>query len=70
MHVPDIHWIVADDNQSCNAMVAKLLKKFGKFIIYSYHNKTNFTEDIWQLCWGLTFPHCMIIASVAARQQQ
>ncbi|PSN51915.1 Galactosylgalactosylxylosylprotein 3-beta-glucuronosyltransferase S [Blattella germanica] len=29
MHVPDIHWIVADDNQSCNAMVAKLLKKFG-----------------------------------------
>ena len=29
MHVPDIHWIVADDNRSCNAMVAKLLRKFG-----------------------------------------
>lgn len=29
MHVPSIHWIVADDNQACNVMVAKLLKKFG-----------------------------------------
>jgi len=34
MHVPNIHWIVADDNQSCNVMVAKLLKKFGKFNSY------------------------------------
>ncbi|KAK7862681.1 hypothetical protein R5R35_000925 [Gryllus longicercus] len=29
MHVPNLHWIVADDNQACNDMVTKLLKKFG-----------------------------------------
>ena len=34
MHVPNIHWIVADDNRSCNVMVEKLLKRFGKFNSY------------------------------------
>ncbi|KAE8752765.1 hypothetical protein FOCC_FOCC000503 [Frankliniella occidentalis] len=29
MHVPNLHWIVADDNRLCNAMVMELLKKFG-----------------------------------------
>lgn len=29
MHVPSIHWIVADDNRSCNDMVGRLLQKFG-----------------------------------------
>lgn len=30
MHVPNLHWILADDNRLCNAMVMELLKKFGK----------------------------------------
>ncbi|XP_071438860.1 galactosylgalactosylxylosylprotein 3-beta-glucuronosyltransferase S-like isoform X2 [Hetaerina americana] len=29
MHVPNLHWIVADDNSSCNDMILKLLKNFG-----------------------------------------
>ncbi|KAG8226698.1 hypothetical protein J437_LFUL005514, partial [Ladona fulva] len=28
MHVPNLHWIVADDNVACNDMIYKLLKKF------------------------------------------
>ncbi|XP_049805451.1 galactosylgalactosylxylosylprotein 3-beta-glucuronosyltransferase S [Schistocerca nitens] len=29
MHIPNLHWIVADDNMVCSAMITKLLKKFG-----------------------------------------
>lgn len=29
MHVPNLHWIVADDNRLCNAMIMGLLKQFG-----------------------------------------
>ncbi|XP_055545540.1 galactosylgalactosylxylosylprotein 3-beta-glucuronosyltransferase S [Wyeomyia smithii] len=29
MHVPNLHWIVADDTESCNPFLNQLLKKFG-----------------------------------------
>lgn len=29
MHVPNLHWIVADDTEICNQFLNKLLKKFG-----------------------------------------
>lgn len=30
MHVPNLHWILADDNAFCNPMIIDLLHKFGK----------------------------------------
>lgn len=32
MHVPYLHWIVADDTPVCNNFLNNLLKKFGKFL--------------------------------------
>ncbi|XP_046683052.1 galactosylgalactosylxylosylprotein 3-beta-glucuronosyltransferase S isoform X2 [Homalodisca vitripennis] len=29
MHVPNLHWIVADDNRMCNPMITQLLPRFG-----------------------------------------
>lgn len=31
MHVPNLHWILADDNPECNNRLLALLEKFGKF---------------------------------------
>lgn len=31
MHIPKIHWIVADDNTECNIFLEYLFNKFGKF---------------------------------------
>lgn len=31
MHVPNLHWIVADDNAVCNNMLDDLLLDFGEF---------------------------------------
>lgn len=33
MHVKNLHWIVADDNEACNPSLVKLLKKFGRYFI-------------------------------------
>lgn len=30
MHVPNLHWIVADDVDSCNVFLDSLLNRFGK----------------------------------------
>lgn len=29
MHIPKLHWIVADDSDSCNAFLDHLLRRFG-----------------------------------------
>ncbi|XP_055638873.1 galactosylgalactosylxylosylprotein 3-beta-glucuronosyltransferase S [Toxorhynchites rutilus septentrionalis] len=29
MHIPNLHWIVADDTENCNRLLNNLLKKFG-----------------------------------------
>lgn len=31
MHVPNLHWIVADDTDSCNPQIDEFLNRFGKF---------------------------------------
>lgn len=31
MHVPNLHWIVADDIDSCNPQLDEFLNRFGKF---------------------------------------
>lgn len=31
MHVPNLHWIVADDTDSCNPQLDEFLNRFGKF---------------------------------------
>lgn len=31
MHIPRLHWIVADDSDSCNAFLDHLLHRFGKY---------------------------------------
>lgn len=30
MHVPNLHWIVADDTDVCNTFIDRLLSRFGK----------------------------------------
>lgn len=30
MHVPKLHWIVADDTDTCNTFLDRLLNRFGK----------------------------------------
>lgn len=30
MHIPNLHWIVADDTDSCNSYLNGLLHRFGK----------------------------------------
>lgn len=30
MHVPNLHWIVADDNEDCNTFLDRMLSRFGK----------------------------------------
>lgn len=30
MHIPKLHWIVADDHDSCNVFLNNLLNRFGK----------------------------------------
>lgn len=45
MHIPHLHWIVADDFDGCNSFLDYLLNKFGKFeyiYIYNIHGTTNF----------------------------
>lgn len=32
MHVPSLHWIVADDTDSCNHHIDEFLNRFGEFI--------------------------------------
>ena len=32
MHIPNLHWIVADDNPTCNNYLDNLLIQFGEFI--------------------------------------
>ena len=32
MHITNLHWIVADDNEACNPMIVELLKKFGMYL--------------------------------------
>ena len=43
MHVPALHWIVADDVNACNKILTNLLKKFGK-IFYLLNNYKNASE--------------------------
>lgn len=31
MHIPKLHWIVADDIDSCNTYLDHLLNRFGKY---------------------------------------
>lgn len=33
MHIPQLHWIVADDFDGCNSFLDYLLNKFGNFIV-------------------------------------
>lgn len=30
MHIPNLHWIVADDNDGCNTFLDFTLNRFGK----------------------------------------
>lgn len=47
MHVPSLHWIVADDNRVCNPMITQLLPRFGEYneilllplLLYRMENK-------------------------------
>lgn len=32
MHVPNLHWIVADDTDSCNQHLDEFLHRFGEFL--------------------------------------
>lgn len=32
MHVPNLHWIVADDTDSCNQHLDEFLNRFGKLV--------------------------------------
>lgn len=36
MHVPHLHWIVADDSDVCNTFLDRLLNRFGKFCTFNY----------------------------------
>lgn len=36
MHVPNLHWIVADDTDSCNLQIDEFLNRFGKFYLVLY----------------------------------
>lgn len=42
MHVPKIHWIVADDVDQCNVHLDSLLMEFGEFALSSYKDFVNF----------------------------
>lgn len=48
MHVPNLHWIVADDIDSCNPQIDEFLNRFGKFhfslqfIVFVYLVYVNF----------------------------
>lgn len=33
MHVPNLHWIVADDTDSCNPQIDEFLNRFGKVLL-------------------------------------
>lgn len=35
MHIPKLHWIVADDHDSCNSFLTNLLNRFGTYSILS-----------------------------------
>lgn len=37
MHIPALHWIVADDTPQCSSMINGLLPKFGKKKCFSFH---------------------------------
>lgn len=43
MHVPNLHWIVADDNRDCNPQITQIFQKFGK--------KNIFTPLIFSCCF-------------------
>lgn len=36
MHVPQLHWIVADDFDGCNLFLDYLLNRFGMFILFFF----------------------------------
>lgn len=61
MHVSNLHWIVADDNRLCNAMVMELLKKFGMlsyFVLLQLldYYFTFYSLVLW-LVSGIPFTH-------------
>lgn len=49
MHVPDLHWIVADDTDSCNQRLDVFLNRFGKYpldFMFSLIHKKSCTYKI------------------------
>lgn len=36
MHVPSLHWIVADDSESCSQEIDEFLNRFGGFKVYLF----------------------------------
>lgn len=36
MHVPNLHWIVADDTDSCNPQIDEFLNRFGKILLFGW----------------------------------
>lgn len=36
MHVPNLHWIVADDTDSCNPQIDEFLNRFGEFFVICF----------------------------------
>lgn len=48
MHIPNLHWIVADDTENCNRFLNNLLKKFGKSLVESvYSNNQKYNWEIF-----------------------
>lgn len=36
MHVPNLHWIVSDDTDTCNQNIDEFLNRFGEFFFSTF----------------------------------
>lgn len=58
MHVPNLHWIVADDVDSCNSYLDTLLDRFGKHTSKSFHYSKLLMDSYKQILCLFIIAHC------------
>lgn len=54
MHVPNLHWILADDTDSCNQHIDEFLNRFGEFFFQHFFHAQSMNFCVFGCLWEKT----------------
>lgn len=54
MHVPNLHWILADDTDSCNQHIDEFLNRFGEFFFQHFFHAQSMNFCVFGCLWEQT----------------